>query len=156
MWTSKDYLNRGWYLVKSSSPGQNGCRFPDDRFKWIVMDGNFCTLIRIPLKFVPKGPVDSKSALVHVMAWCRTGDEPLHEPMLTKFTDAYICGTMGRWVLILARDSKDDPSIWRSGSALGRYLIFIDLRVFAIWVIVGQGALCFIFFYYYSPWTTWQ
>ena len=59
--------------------------------------------IQISLKFVPKNPIDNKSALVQVMAWCRTADKPLPEPMLTKFTDAYIyiyiyiyiCGTMG-------------------------------------------------------------
>ena len=27
-------------------------------------------------KFVPKGPIDKKSALVQVMAWRRTGDKP--------------------------------------------------------------------------------
>ena len=32
-----------------------------------------------------------QSLLVRVMAWRRTGDKPLPEPMLTKFTDAYIC-----------------------------------------------------------------
>ena len=47
-------------------------------------------LIRISLKFVPKGPIDNKSALVQVMAWRRTGDKPLPEPILTQFTDAYM------------------------------------------------------------------
>ena len=32
----------------------------------------------------------SKSALVQVMAWHRTGEKPLPESMLTQFTDAYI------------------------------------------------------------------
>ena len=32
------------------------------------------------------------------MAWCQKGDKPLSGPMLTRFTDAYICGTRGRWV----------------------------------------------------------
>ena len=47
-------------------------------------------IFRISLKFVPKGPIDNKSALVHVMAWRRTGDKALPEPMLIKFTDAYM------------------------------------------------------------------
>ena len=38
----------------------------------------------------PKGPIDSKSALVQVMAWHRTGNKPLPEPMLAQFTDAYM------------------------------------------------------------------
>ena len=55
----------------------------------------FCILICMSLKFVPKGPVDNKSALVHVMAWCQSVDKPPAEPMLTQFPDAYI-DTRGR------------------------------------------------------------
>ena len=36
------------------------------------------------------GPIDNKSVLVQVMAWRRTGDKPLPEPMLDEFTDAYM------------------------------------------------------------------
>ena len=45
----------------------------------------WCILIRILLKFVPKGPIIRKSVLFQLMAWCRTGDKPLPdaEPMLT-------------------------------------------------------------------------
>ena len=46
--------------------------------------------MQISLKFVPMGPIDYKSALVQVMAWRRTGDKPLPEPMLAQFTDAYM------------------------------------------------------------------
>ena len=51
-------------------------------------------LIPISLKFVPKGSIDIKSALVQVMAWRWTSDKPLPEPMLDEFTDAYMrhCG----------------------------------------------------------------
>ena len=38
--------------------------------------------IEISLKCVPNGPIDNKSALVQIMAWCRTGDKPLSEPMM--------------------------------------------------------------------------
>ena len=47
-------------------------------------------MIRISLRFVPKGPIDNKPALVQVMAWHIIGDKPLPEPMLTQFTDAYM------------------------------------------------------------------
>ena len=57
-----------------------------DAFSWMKI----CILIKILLQFVPKGPIDNKPALVQVMAWRRTGDKPLSEPMLTKFTDAYM------------------------------------------------------------------
>ena len=46
--------------------------------------------IKISLKFVPKGPIDNESALVQVMAWRRTRDKPLTEPMLTQISDAYM------------------------------------------------------------------
>ena len=48
------------------------------------------------LKFVPKGKINNKSALVEVMAWRRTG-KPLSEPMLPS-SQTHICGTRGRWI----------------------------------------------------------
>ena len=54
------------------------------------MNEKFCILIKISLKFVPKGPVDNNPALVQIMAWCGIGDKPLSEPVLTRFTDAYV------------------------------------------------------------------
>ena len=60
----------------------------DDIFKCIFLNENFRISIKISLKFVPKVPIDNKSALVQVMAWRRTGDKPLPEPMLSQFSDA--------------------------------------------------------------------
>ena len=54
------------------------------------MNKKFCILIRISLKFDPKGLIDNKSVLFQVMAWRQTGDKPLSEPMFTQFTDAYM------------------------------------------------------------------
>ena len=50
----------------------------DDIFKSIFNESVWIT-ITISLKFVPKGPIDYKSALVQVMAWHRTGEKPLPE-----------------------------------------------------------------------------
>ena len=36
----------------------------DDIFKCIFMNEKFCILIKISLKFVPKGPIDNNPALV--------------------------------------------------------------------------------------------
>ena len=75
----------------NSSPlGQNGRHFADDIFNYIFLNENFCILLPTSLKFVPKGPIDKKSALVKVMAWRRTGDKPLAETMLSQFTDTYM------------------------------------------------------------------
>ena len=62
----------------------------DDTFKCIFLNENDGISIKISLKFVLGSPIDNKPALVQVMAWRRTGDEPLPELMLTLFTDAYM------------------------------------------------------------------
>ena len=62
----------------------------DDICKCIFINEKFCILIRISLKFLPRGPIDNRPALVQVMAWRRTGDKLLPETTLTQFTDAYM------------------------------------------------------------------
>ena len=52
------------------------------------MNENVWIPIKISLKFVPEGPINSISALVLIMAWHRTGNKPLSEPMMTQFNDA--------------------------------------------------------------------
>ena len=61
----------------------------DDIFKCIFLYENDRITIQISLKLVPKSPINNKPALVQVMAWHRTGDKPLPEPMMTRLTDAY-------------------------------------------------------------------
>ena len=74
----------------SAPPRQNGYHFADDIFRCIFVYEKFRIFIQISLKFVRKGLIDNKAALVQVMAWRWTGDKPLPEPMLIQFTDAYI------------------------------------------------------------------
>ena len=38
--------------------------------------------LRFHCLFVPDGPINSIPALVQIMAWQRSGDKPLSEPML--------------------------------------------------------------------------
>ena len=52
------------------------------------MNKKFDILIRISLKFAPKGPIDNNSAVVQVMAWRRVDDKLLSEPTLTHLTVA--------------------------------------------------------------------
>ena len=62
-----------------------------DVFKCIFFNENDNSiLIKISLKFVPRTLTDNTLALVQVMAWCRSGDKPLSEPMMTQFIDAYM------------------------------------------------------------------
>ena len=60
---------------------QNGRHFADDHFKCIFLNANVINLIKMSLKFVPKGPDDNILALVQIMAWRRPGDKPLSEPV---------------------------------------------------------------------------
>ena len=46
-------------MFNSSSPGLNGCHFVDDIFKCIFLNEKFDIFIRISLKFVPKGTINS-------------------------------------------------------------------------------------------------
>ena len=76
--------------VNSSPPGQNGRHFAEDIFRCIFCNENVWILIKILLNFVPKGSINNIPVLVQIMSWRRTGDKPLSEPMLTRFTDAYM------------------------------------------------------------------
>ena len=64
--------------------------FADAIFKCILLNENEKILIHLSLKFVPRSPIDNIPASVQLMAWHRTGDKPLPEPMMTQFTDAYM------------------------------------------------------------------
>ena len=70
-------------------PDKNG-RYFVDNFNHIFLNENLRISIQLPLKGVPRGPLDNESALVRVMAWSLTDYKPLHEPMLAQFSDAYM------------------------------------------------------------------
>ena len=59
-------------------------------FQVHFLNENIWILIKISLKFVPKGPIYNNPALVQVMAWCQTGNKPLPDQILTQFTETYI------------------------------------------------------------------
>ena len=49
------------------------------------------------LKFDPKVKINNIPALVQIMAWCRSGDKPLSEPMMVKLL-MHICVTQPQLV----------------------------------------------------------
>ena len=65
-------------------------------FKCVFINSKFCILIRISLKFAPKGLIDNKPALVQLRAWRRPGNKPLPQPMLPD-SMTHMCGTRRRW-----------------------------------------------------------
>ena len=64
--------------------------FVNDISKNIFLNENDRISIQISLKFVRRGSNDSMSALIQVMAWCRSSDKPLPEWMLTQFTETFM------------------------------------------------------------------
>ena len=84
-------------LLNTLRPRQNGCHFTDDISKCILLDENVWISIKISMKFVPMGPINSIPALVQIMAWCRPGDKPLSEPMMLRLL-THICVTRPQWV----------------------------------------------------------
>ena len=79
-------------MTSSWRPRQNCCHFPDDIFKCIFMNENVFILIRISLKFVPKGAVNNIPSLVQIMAWCWPDDKPLSETIMVNLL-MHICVT---------------------------------------------------------------
>ena len=82
-------------------PRQHGRHFADDTFKRIFLNENVIISIKISLKFVPKGPIYNIPALVQTMAWRRSGDKPLSEPMMVSSL-THICVTRPQWVKQMA------------------------------------------------------
>ena len=93
----KDNNTKPLYSLNSLRPRQNGRHFADDIFKCIFLNETIWTPIKISLKFVPKGPINNIPALVQIMAWRRSGDKPLSEPMMVILL-THICVTGPQWV----------------------------------------------------------
>ena len=83
-------MDRYGPILNSSPPGRNDHHFRDDIFKCIFVNKEFWIGIQMSLKFVPKGPIDNKWALVEVMPWRQIGDKPFPELMVTQITDTYM------------------------------------------------------------------
>ena len=79
---SHNYRKSTW-LINTLRLRHDGCQFPDDIFKYIILNENVSISIMISLKFVPKDPINNIPALVQIMAWHRPGDKSLSEAYLT-------------------------------------------------------------------------
>ena len=78
-------------------PRQNELHFAGDIFKCIFLNENVWIPVKISLKYVPKGPINNIPALVRIMAWRRSGDKPLSEPMMVSLP-THICVARPQWV----------------------------------------------------------
>ena len=63
---------------------QYGRHFPDDILKFTLLNENISISLKIPLWFVPKGPINNIPSLVQIKAWHRPGDKPLSEPNMVR------------------------------------------------------------------------
>ena len=86
-----------WIFLNSLRPRQNRRHFADDILKRSFLNENIWILIKILLKYVPKGPIDNIPSLFQIMAWRRPGDKPLSEPMIVTLP-THICVTRPQWV----------------------------------------------------------
>ena len=92
-----------WYSIEHSAlavlrPKRTGRHFPDDISRCIFFNENVWILIKISLKFVPKGIINNIPALVQIMACRLVGAKPLSEPMMVILL-THICVTRPQWVL---------------------------------------------------------
>ena len=68
--------------INTLRPRQNGRHFADNIFNCIFLNENAWISLKISLKFVPKVRINNIPSLVQIMAWRRSGDKPLSEPMM--------------------------------------------------------------------------
>ena len=80
------------WLIYTLRPRRNEQHFADDIFKRIFFKENVWISIKISLKFVPKGPINNIPALVQIMAWRRSGDKSLSEPMMVSLHKIAVLG----------------------------------------------------------------
>ena len=84
-------------FLKTLRPRQSDRYFADDTFKRIFVNGDVGISIKISLRFVPLGQINTIPTLVQIMAWRRPGDKPLSEPMMVRLP-TNICATRPQWV----------------------------------------------------------
>ena len=72
--------------------------FRGRRFQMHFLDQkkNVWISLMISLKFVPNVPIKNCPALVQIMAWRRSGDKPLSEPIVVRIL-THICDTRSQW-----------------------------------------------------------
>ena len=66
-------------------------------FKCIFLNKTVWYSIKISLKSVPKCPINHIPPLIKIMAWRRSGDKPLSEPMMARLP-THICVTRPQWL----------------------------------------------------------
>ena len=63
----------------------------DDIFNCILLKKNIHISIKTSMEVATKDPIDKIPSLVQILAWHRTRDKPLSEPLTAYVDDAYMC-----------------------------------------------------------------
>ena len=125
-------------------------------FSW--MNENVRIPIKISLKFVPKGPINNNPALVQIMAWRRSGDKPLSEPMMVRLP-THICVTLPQWVKYSVTQLNltwDQGHVSVSGTSIRIRLWMINYIRLKKWIVTTHPCHTFNGSLNYPPWTKWQ
>ena len=99
------------HLYNTLRPRQNGRLLADDILEPIFLNENTWIFINISLNVALKGQINNIPTLVQIMAWRRTGDKPLSEPMLIMLL-THICVTRPQWVNLFLRLLCLETDIW--------------------------------------------
>ena len=83
---SKIHQNNANDRVNTLRLGQNGCHFADNILKLILLNENVLISIKIPLKFVPRGPIKNIPALLQV----RLGDVQVTSQYLNQWWSSLV------------------------------------------------------------------
>ena len=129
-------------------PRQNGRHFPDDFFKWIFLNENLWISIKISLKFVPRGPINNIPALIQIMAWRRTGDKPLSEPMMYSLL-VHMYVTQPQWVncLFLVKYSSNATFCKPVLATFFNKAQWVKQRI-SVYI---YGYICYLLLAWYGP-----
>ena len=92
------FPNFDWF--NTLRPIRKDQHFANDIFKRIFFNENGWISIKISLMFVPKGQINNIPALVPIMAWRRSGNKPLSEPMMISLP-THICVNRPQWVKLM-------------------------------------------------------
>ena len=93
--------------VNTLRPRQNGRRFQDNIFKCILLNGKMHEFhLRFHWRLSLRFWINNIPALVQIMAWGRSGDKPLSEPMIINLL-SHVRITCAQWV----KDLKEFHSV---------------------------------------------
>ena len=118
---------------------QNGHHFPDDIFKCIIFSENVWILLKISLRFAPKGPINNIPALVQIMAWRWPGDKPLSKPMAVGLL-THMCITRPQWVKHRSEKNKNKytMAIWPQHRTSHHKWDRVSVSIFRVKITVSE------------------